>query len=536
MSIARAIAILGAGAAGYSSGEERARQAARQQEDDAFRREQRDRTRTQWQRDDAEFKQTEADKQAERAAMAPTTMTLELTPEQQGPQGFQAGGKTYGDPSTAKAAADAYNAPQAGIRRAAAAVQNPLRAAELTGKASGLEANDLQLQRAREDDAARKFDRQLVGSVQKGGWDGLAKFMSESGADGAGGGMKFAVKKDGGNVTLYRVGPDGTALDAGQTFPDTEESKAKVSFLLAQGTSPALKLEHFRNEARDKVAREDKEAYNKRADEAEKRRGIHEDRMYAATVARGTGLGGATRRADHFDEKEWDAVRKVDPALVSFEDPASGKLAESSDLRTIYISELNRNRSTGSMSPNEAMEASRTVIGALREKASAMADAAKKADPKSTMTEAQAVRQIMKQYQQALKAPADAPPGAAPGGPPGAAPAAVQRPGTSAPPIVGMQAAARPEPGMPGNPTGDSVLNRVVAESSQGAQQRAAVLQPQLDALAQAKARMVAVARSGDGQAIALHAANIAQARKALEAAAKNALGSDAAAFLSTVQ
>ena len=85
---------------------------------------------------------------------------------------------------------------------------------------------------------------------------------------------------------------------------------------------------------------------------------------------------------------------------------------------------------------------------------------------------------------------------------------------------------------MPGNPTGDSVLNQVMAESAQRKQQ----LQPQVDQVKALQAQLVAVAKSGDQRAIAMYAAKVEQAKAALADAAKQALGSDAQAFLSTIQ
>lgn len=320
MSIARAIAILGAGAAGFGAGEERARQQARQDEEDAFRREQRDRQRTQWQRDDAEQQRTDADKLAARAAMAPKTITPELQPGQQGPQSYQVGGQVVGDPS----AAEAYNTPQAGMRRAAGAVHDPLVAADLIGKANAIEAGDMQMQRERMTAAAQKFDDDLRKAARGPGWGAsLAEFMSKSKGDGAGGALKFAAKKVGGNVVIYKVGPDGSALDEGQSFPDSEQGAALATFILAQGTTPAQKLEHFRKEASDKVAREDKAADNKRADEAEKRRGVHEDRMYQQALRQSNAADRAASRAgsgqasaawdDKADTRVYDAATTVDP-------------------------------------------------------------------------------------------------------------------------------------------------------------------------------------------------------------------------------
>ncbi len=339
MSIARALAILGAGASGFQGGQEQARQRAQQEEDAAFRREQRDRTRTDWQRKDKEYEEQQADKAAERAAMAPVPVTEAELPgpvmEGQAPMPTvsKVAGTAYATPQEAQAAAGKMNATGERMRRAAGAVQDPMRAADLEGRANQAETGNLQLQAAREAAASAAFDKELVGSVQKGGWQGLAEFMSKSKADGMGGQSKFAVKVEGGNATLYPVGPDGTAMGQGMTLPDTEEGRARAAFLLSQKTTPQQKLEHFRVERNDKQAEENRQRDDRRADTAEQRRATHEDRMYEqarrqtaaserAASARASGGGGANGQQAAVN---WDD--KADERLYSHygtEDPTTG--------------------------------------------------------------------------------------------------------------------------------------------------------------------------------------------------------------------
>lgn len=443
MSISRALAILGAGASGYQGGQEQARQRSRQEEDDAFRREQRDRQRTDWQRKDQEYERQQADQAAERAAMAPTEMKPELAPDQQGPQAFQVAGKTIADPAAAEAATSAYNAPQARMRRAAGAVKDPMRAADLQGRANTIETGDMQLQQAREAAASAAFDRELVGSVQKSGWQGLADFMSKSKADGMGGQSKFAVKVDGGNAIIYPVGPDGTAMGQGMTLPDTEEGKAKATFLLSQKTTPAQKLEHFRTDRNDTDRRDDKNADNKRADAAEERRGKHEDRMYQATLrqtaaaeraAAAKAAGGPGGEGPVWDDKASAFLRQK----FTVTDPATGQtMVDGAGLdfgKSLALAQSRRNGGDLDRSIGYAFDADSKLRAAAT-------------DPKGQYDPAKhnLLRQMAMKALQAPRAeqPGPGAPAAAPGAAPGGAPAAPAR----AVPQPRMQAAPGAAPG-----------------------------------------------------------------------------------------
>lgn len=449
MSIARALAILGAGASGFQGGQEQARQRSRQEEDDAFRREQRDRQRTDWSRSDEEYARKQADQAAERAAMAPTEMKPELAPDQQGPQAFQVAGKTIADPAAAEAATSAYNAPQAGMRRAAGAVRDPMRAADLQGRANTVEAGDMQLQQAREAAATAAFDKELVTSVQKSGWKGLADFMSKSKADGAGGQSKFAVKIEGGNATIYPVGPDGTAMGQGMTLPDTEEGKAKATFLLSQKTTPAQKLEHFRTDRNDTERRDDKNADNKRADAAEERRGKHEDRMYQATLrqtaaaeraAAAKAAGGPNGEGPVWDDKASAFLRQK----FTVTDPATGQtMVDGAGLdfgKALALAQSRRNGGDLDRSIGFAFEADSKLRAAAT-------------DPKGQYDPAKhnMLRQMAMRALQAPRAeqPGAGAPAAAPGAAPGGAPAA---PPARAVPQPRMQAAAAPGAAPGGDP------------------------------------------------------------------------------------
>lgn len=449
MSIARALAILGAGASGFQGGQEQARQRSRQEEDDAFRREQRDRQRTDWSRSDEEYARKQADQAAERAAMAPTEMKPELAPDQQGPQAFQVAGKTIADPAAAEAATQAYNAPQAGMRRAAGAVRDPMRAAELQGRANQAETGDLNLQQSREAAASSAFDKELVTSVQKKGWQGLADFMSKSKADGMGGQSKFAVKVEGGNATIYPVGPDGTAMGQGMTLPDTEEGKAKATFLLSQKTTPAQKLEHFRTERNDIDRRDDKKADNERADKAEERRGKHEDRMFQATLrqtaaaerAAAAKASGASGEGPVWDDKADAFLRQ----RYTVTDPTTGVVGvDGAGLdfgKALALAQSRRNGGDATRAIGYAFDADSKLRAAAT-------------DPKGQYDPAKhnMLRQLALKSLQAPRAeqPGPGAPATVPGAAPAAVPAAV--PAGRVVPQPRMQAAAAPGAAPGGDP------------------------------------------------------------------------------------
>lgn len=327
MGMSRALMMLGAGLSGYDAGKEEARKRARQDEDDAFRREQRDRQRTQWQRDDKSYEEAEAEKQAVKTAAAPVETApvyptgddegnaMPMTPDM---QRFTAPGQP--GVLTPEQAAE-INSPASRMRRAAGAVRDPMKAAQLESSAAQAATVQRQLRAQEEADAAQRFDRDLTQSLQRGGWDGFTKFLSESKADGKGGEIKFSFKKEGENVTLYPVGPDGTALGSGMTVPDTDEGRAKVAFLFAKNTTPQQKLQHYASEAKAKTDRDDKAADNKRADDAEARRRVHEDRMYQQALKQ----TGAAERAASRAGRGADATQ---PGAVAWDAESDKRLYE----------------------------------------------------------------------------------------------------------------------------------------------------------------------------------------------------------------
>ena len=275
MSIARALAVLGAGLGGMSAGERQAiedqRRRQREDEDAAFRKETRDRQRTEWTRADQEYADRQAEKQAMRTAGASVEVKPELAPDQQGPQGFVVNGQTFGDPAKARTVADAANAPSARLGRMALASRDPLRGVELQAAASQAELTAMQMQQARAAQEAQEWDRKLydslVGSPSKIADPGsITAFMTASAADGMDGSSKWAHKVEGDKLTIYPVGPDGTALNNGFTIPNTLEGRIELASRLSKGTPISAKLADIRAQQKQADDRADKQADNARAD------------------------------------------------------------------------------------------------------------------------------------------------------------------------------------------------------------------------------------------------------------------------------
>lgn len=156
------------------------------------------------------------------------------------------------------------------------------------------------------------------------------------------------------------------------------------------------------------------------------------------------GNAGAKSKADHFDDKDWDAAQKVDPSIVSFPDALGGKGTTSPELLTVYRTELQAARAAGSYSPSEASNQAMATTLKLKNAAQDMVDQAKAQDPKSPLTETKAVQTILQQFAAATKArqAAASRPAAAPVAAPATAPA--MAPIAAPAPSLASQAAANP--------------------------------------------------------------------------------------------
>ena len=170
-------------------------------------------------------------------------------------------------------------------------------------------------------------------------------------------------------------------------------------------------------------------------------------RNETSTTNAETRAAGKGARGSNFTEKEWDAANKIEPSFVSFTPEEGGKAVESPELRLVYRSAMNAARVAGEMAPNEAAEAARTTVLKLKNKATEIVAADRAANPKSTLTETQAVQKLLKQFEESQRKPAPAAPG------PNAAPQRVAAPATPAAMAAqGVQPAQAPAARVPGPP------------------------------------------------------------------------------------
>lgn len=248
--MSKAIAFLAGLGAGYFDAEGKKRDRARQDE-----RDQREKTVFDAQMQDRT--EARADKDALRAAAAPVTVDSAPVappigsrdaPREPEDQGVRVAGKTYTDRASADAAAADANAPAARrariaselIRQGKVIEADQLAANDLTNRANQIKVDDAQRTQANQ-----LFDEGVRKALQAGGWDGLAKFMSDSVADGAGGQAKFqAQRSQDGKVRIMRVGEDGALSPAGPAFSDSEDGMATAGFMLSRAVPEAEKLKH----------------------------------------------------------------------------------------------------------------------------------------------------------------------------------------------------------------------------------------------------------------------------------------------------
>lgn len=289
------------------------------------------------------------------------------------------------------------NSPEAVMERQAAVLQkyDPVAAASLRSTSMKLtvERNNLANLRYESDvkDATAR-------AMKTGNPEPLINFGNDSEVDLQGGSVKARVvySPDKKTFSVLRVFPDGTTEPTALTDkPNNAQSIAEIAYGLSKAPSAEARMAHYLA-----VTKEGREGLVSDADVKLKtaEAGWYNDRTDVERAK--INAKGAGKMADHFTEKEWDAAHKIEPSFVSFGDPMFGKPIESPELRLIYARELQKERGAGNMSPSEAAEAARTTTLKLKNAASDKVAAALKADPKSTLTEPQAMRTVLKDYDQ----------------------------------------------------------------------------------------------------------------------------------------
>ena len=153
--------------------------------------------------------------------------------------GFRVDGKTYADRQQADVALARANAPEAVRGRQVAALNaagKPVEAIGLQNAATGAQLNEMQL-------AQQKFARDAAQAIMGGGWDGAAKFMSESKADG----NQYQVRPDGkGNVTVVQVNPQTGEARPVRTYQDSDAGRMSAFNDLLAAVNPQATMQHYR--------------------------------------------------------------------------------------------------------------------------------------------------------------------------------------------------------------------------------------------------------------------------------------------------
>lgn len=445
------IALAGAGASGYMAGDKASRDRASEEEEREAKRQERARVKEQ----NDKAKRVEQDLGAAWMTRAPVANMVKpetadnIDVGQPGTvleqQGYRVGtpaaggapamasGPVMTDIGQAAQVAQAANAPQARDQR----VADVYGGAGMYDKAMavGDAAQKREVATLAVDEAKRKVAQEAMmrGFVEasRGGPQGIAKFLTDHYHDGN---AYEGVAGQGGAFTLVRRDPAGNEIGR-------QEYKGVDDFIRMEGAGidPLKWAEGV--EKREQVAAKTKlderqvAVAEKNADTNEKYR---QDMASAALKNADTKAANPTRKADHFDEKQWDAVQKIDePSFVTFERSTPDEFGgppkitkhDSSDLRLVYRQEINRLRAEGAVAPNEAAAMARETVQKLRDVATVMAERSG-----GKMTEEQAAKALLTKYQAAAKAAQPAPT-------PVAAPAA---PAAAVPPAAGASMAAPP--------------------------------------------------------------------------------------------
>lgn len=534
MAIMQALALLAGGAAGYARRQKDNKDEARQAEDDAFRREQRQRQRIDWQRQDKQWQDEQAEKDAVKAAAAPTT--VDDTPvappigsrdEPRAPedQGIRAAGQTFTDRASADAAAAEYNAPPARMRRAAGAVSDPVRAGQLEASAQTAETGAMALRAAKLKEADDAYNRQLIASVTD--FATLEQFVNDTKGDGRGGDLKIKIQPsaDGKMVQVLKLNPDGTTAPTPFSFQNNTEGVQQAVGIIGMKLSPTDKLAHLQATAKTaEDARRWGLEYDLKKQDSENR-GKREDRMaraaerqaaaaehtasLAETKAKAAAAPGGLTLADLKDGHKTIATTLNADYKTQIDNAADEKTskaikttreAEIADVQRIYTGAM---QAGFALTPEQAIVAYRTgqkrtgnvqgpdgkpmkVNGVVYGgKFIPMAEEPGTVPPAAAPAPAPTAR--------AASAPAQAAPAATPTAAPVAAPAGAP------PPPVGA--------------TGDPALKQVMAE-------KAAKLDAAEQALAQVRAEGAAAMQSGDQRAVATYTQRIAAAQRARDAIA----------------
>lgn len=243
-----ALAFLAGVGGGYLKGRDQKRQQqredtrdAREAEEYGFRKEERDRTRSE------RSALAEASKPLEVEEVATVNQAaggMEEAPQRQ----YRVGGKSFGDSAAAQAAAAELNSPDQVAARQVAALQKlgrPQEANQLRASNAQVKASEFTLSREQEKMANEKWDQQLSGIRSATDAAGLL-----SGSPLVGGKRVIPVELDGGKKAQFAVvGEDGTQQMMGKPFDNNEKGLQGLMTSYSKSLSLAQKVGFMHQQA-----------------------------------------------------------------------------------------------------------------------------------------------------------------------------------------------------------------------------------------------------------------------------------------------
>jgi hypothetical protein len=291
-------------------------------------------------------------------------------------------GQQYPTMQAATQAATAANDPAAVANRQAqvmATMGDPLAAQRLRTGARQEQLGQLQLDAAQKEAIDKEFDRHLQGA---GDFDGIAKIISDSKADGQGGALKVQAvpSADGKTVAFVKVNPDGTTSPTPYQFEKSPKGLLEAQQTLARLTPTEAKLTHLHQNAQEA------QAAAQLAQQAKQHAESNATTLEAARIHARATIEAATKRAAASSAKGWTFYKDKEGALLRFNPNAGlvekqlpGGAWEQTDELPEGLTKLGAMAGGGAMNQRFAGR----VIGAANEGFAAIASIAKLSDPNS---------------------------------------------------------------------------------------------------------------------------------------------------------
>lgn len=162
--------------------------------------------------------------------------------------GYKAGANTFAARGVATADAAAQNTPDGARSRVTAkliAQGNILGADHLATSGIQAQAAQVTLDKGKREEAQAVFTQGLHKAIPQGP-EAIAKFMSDSSADGTGGATKFtAVVNPDATWQMMRIGADGTQTPFGGKYANDTNGYIQAGYDLDQAVKPESKMAHM---------------------------------------------------------------------------------------------------------------------------------------------------------------------------------------------------------------------------------------------------------------------------------------------------